>query len=234
MLARQTNAISPFCAIIYLSYTMKDTLDHEIEILGLSSIACEELRKCNISTVRDLAELIEQQTQPAEEALEQAIYTRKKRTTLRNAIMGVLRAHPNAIMTCEEIRKGIEEMYDKSVSTNIGSIKNTTADLVYAGIIMQASTGQFFYPSNSDITVDTSAENRRIHKEYIMTTKKAILEVAESIDGPFDLEIIREKILEEYERRVSTNRHTLRGALIQLYKEGSLKRIEDNKFTLNP
>ncbi len=200
---------------------MDNKLGNKIEVLGLSKTACSELRKCGIDSVQDLMLLINAKLLPGQDS-KQGYHI-----GMREAILNVLKKRPNEILNCEEIREGLISEYGNSVSSNIGSIRSIALSMAYSGVIERASTGQYFYSSNTQIN---KQEKIQVNNQYYVSLKEAIPEVLRTITGPFDFKIIRDRLKRRYGNRVSTKKSSIKTKLNELLREGTIKRTETGNY----
>ncbi len=201
---------------------MDNKLGNKIEVLGLSKTACSELRKCGIDSVQDLMLLINAKLLPRQESKQ------GYNISMREAILNVLKKRQNEILNCDEIREELISEYGNSVSSNIGSIRSIALSMAYSGIIERASTGQYFYSSNTQI--DKQAEKIQANNQYYVSLKEAVPEVLKTITGPFDFKIIRDRLKRRYGNRVSTKKSSIKTKLNELLREGAIKRTETGDY----
>lgn len=204
---------------------MSDILGSQIDILGLSDDACNELRKCNIKTVKDLLTLINKTLISETEVDQVEDNSRTYSLGLREAILSVLKEHPNIILDCDEIREKIIEKYGDNVSNNIASIRSVALTLSYAGLIERASSGQYFYPSNHDL--NSSRTNNSLQT---ITLTDAVSKIVKTITGEFDYRVVRDKIIKRYGRKISTKKSSIKNTLNRLERSGIIKRTYSGNY----
>lgn len=155
---------------------MKNGLKDNIEALGLSTEACAELRRCGVETVQDLIILINARL-IADSATRHGSRGKTYHISLKDAILGVLKDHPDIIYSTEEIREKIVEKYGERTSDNIGSIRGIALSMSYEGLIRRASMGQYFYPSDASLLAKkieksfAGKKSSRPPKEYAVVRK---------------------------------------------------------------
>ena len=211
---------------------MSDKLGKEIEVLGLSTEACEALKKCNIATVQDLMLLINSKlVSDSLQSQESTVCKDGDKVSMKDAILHTLKEHPNTILDCEEIRRGLIKEYGDRVSSNIGSIKQITLMMAYEGKIERAESGKYFYNPNSNFSCKEKKKTKRSPGcPYQIPLREAIPKVIKAMKGPFNHKTVREALRKKYGNRVSTNKSSIKTKFSELLSEGRIKRIETGDY----
>lgn len=188
----------------------------KIEILGLSESACSELRDNNIDTVQDLMLLIlsKLSSEKGHDNENTPIIS------MKDAILSVLKDHPNEVFDCADISRELQAKYGNRVSHNINSINSLASVMVRKGLLQRASTGKYYFYSKDTLNN--------------VSLKTAILEVLKTINGTFDSRDIRDKLRERYGNKVSTKMNSIKPQLSALLTEGIIRRTETGAYIYAP
>ncbi len=132
-----------------------DKMNMDIEVLGFSCAACNELKKCGITTVGELSFLIDMKLIGDEKVLnkEQSVDTdlrqneRNNSILLREAILKVFEIAHDKPFDCKAMRDKLLLRFGKRVSAKKNSVKCALNELVRKGIIERTSSGDYMMPS---------------------------------------------------------------------------------------
>lgn len=134
-----------------------DKMNMGIEVLGFSCAACNELKKCGITTVGELSFLIDMKLIGDEKVLnkEQSVDTdlrqneRGNSISLREAILKVFEIAHDKPFDCKTMRDKLLLRFGKRVSAKKNSVKCALNELVRKGIIERTPSGDYVMPSRT-------------------------------------------------------------------------------------
>lgn len=210
---------------------MNDSINDGIETLGLSDAACIELRKCKIDTIQDLMLLINEtliSKNNKDKNETDSNHGSEYSIGVKDAILRVMQDYPGRIFNCNEIRRGIIKKFGDRASINIGSIRSMALMMSYNGTIHRVDTGLYSYAE--EITDNTNRKGQRSSYPYSVNLGDAVLKVVRGINRAFDWKVVRDKLKQQYGKRVSLNKSSIKTRLNQLFREGTIKRTETGDY----
>lgn len=120
---------------------MTKKLEDKIEALGLSSLACAELRKNGVDSIQDLMILINRKL-----VLEEKEETgaRPQTVSLRTAVLEVVK-EINAPFDINEVRDRMRKKYGDEVSTKENSVNTVLNEMLRKGVIKRAGANIYVF-----------------------------------------------------------------------------------------
>lgn len=120
---------------------MANRLEDKIEILGLSSLACAELRKSGVNTVQDLMILINRKLVSEEK---NSMEISMQSVSLRTAVLEVVK-EIGSPFNIDEVRDKMHIKYGDGVSTKKNSVNTVLNELLRKGVIKRIDTSTYVF-----------------------------------------------------------------------------------------